>query len=85
VWAGPGAVGSRWTAPVLAATHLLTLGFMAHAMLGALLQLLPVALVLSGAQLGVSLTRAALFARSYPVRSQPLPAGSGRATWQSIA
>jgi hypothetical protein len=42
LWAGPDALGSRWTAPVLAVTHLLTLGFMAHAMLGALLQLLPV-------------------------------------------
>ncbi len=59
---------------MLAATHLLTLGFMAHAMLGALLQLLPVALVLSGAQLGVSLTRAALFARS----SRALAAAAGR-------
>jgi len=43
LWAGPDALASRWSAAVLAATHLLTLGFMAHAMLGALLQLLPVA------------------------------------------
>ena len=42
LWGGPDALASRWTAAVLAATHLLTLGFMAHAMLGALLQLLPV-------------------------------------------
>jgi hypothetical protein len=42
LWGGPQAIASRWTGVVLAATHLLTLGFMAHAMLGALLQLLPV-------------------------------------------
>jgi hypothetical protein len=42
LWGGPDAIASRWTGVVLAATHLLTLGFMAHAMLGALLQLLPV-------------------------------------------
>ena len=42
LWAGPDAVQSRWSMPLLAATHLLTLGFMAHAMLGSLLQLLPV-------------------------------------------
>ena len=43
LWAGPEALTSRWTSTVLAATHLLTLGFMGHAMLGALLQLMPVA------------------------------------------
>ena len=43
LWAGPEALDSRWTGAVLAVTHLLTLGFMGHAMLGALLQLLPVA------------------------------------------
>jgi len=43
LWAGSDAFASRWSAAVLAATHLLTVGFMAHAMLGALLQLLPVA------------------------------------------
>jgi hypothetical protein len=42
LWAGPAALQSRWSMPLLAATHLLTLGFMAHAMLGSLLQLLPV-------------------------------------------
>jgi hypothetical protein len=42
LWGGPEAIASRWTGVVLATTHLLTLGFMAHAMLGALLQLLPV-------------------------------------------
>lgn len=43
LWSGPEALDSRWTGAVLAATHLLTLGFMGHAMLGALLQLMPVA------------------------------------------
>ncbi|MCC7548326.1 MAG: hypothetical protein IT532_11230 [Burkholderiales bacterium] len=43
LWAGPQALASRWTGAVLATTHLLTLGFMGNAMLGALLQLLPVA------------------------------------------
>lgn len=41
-WSGPAAFASRWQPALLAVTHLLTLGFMAHAMLGALLQLLPV-------------------------------------------
>lgn len=42
VWAGPDPLASRWSPSILAVTHLLTLGFMAQAMLGALLQLLPV-------------------------------------------
>jgi len=48
VWQGPEALGSRWTPAALALTHLLTLGFMAMAMLGALMQILP---VLAGAPL----------------------------------
>jgi hypothetical protein len=39
--AGPEALVTRWSPHLLAATHLLTLGFMMQAMLGALLQLLP--------------------------------------------
>jgi hypothetical protein len=42
LWEGPAALESRWTPALLAATHLLTLGFMSMVMLGALLQLLPV-------------------------------------------
>ena len=42
VWA-PEALASRWTPQVLALTHALTLGFLAMVMLGALLQMLPVA------------------------------------------
>lgn len=41
-WAGAGAFDSRWTAAALALTHLLTLGVLASAMIGALLQILPV-------------------------------------------
>ena len=40
---------SRWTPGALAATHLLTIGFMLQTMLGALIQILP---VLTGADLG---------------------------------
>lgn len=47
--AGPAAFLSRWTPATLAATHLLTLGFLAMCMIGALTQMLP---VLAGAILG---------------------------------
>ena len=39
---GPDIFASRWTPGALAATHLLTVGFMMQAMLGALIQILPV-------------------------------------------
>ena len=42
LWAGPQAFASRWTAALLAATHLLTLGFVTMVMCGALMQLIPV-------------------------------------------
>lgn len=42
-WAGGEALASRWTAVSLALTHLLVVGFMLQAMLGALLQFIPVA------------------------------------------
>ncbi|MCS0660805.1 permease [Massilia terrae] len=41
-WAGPDALQSRWTPAALALTHLVTLGFLAMAMIGAMLQMLPV-------------------------------------------
>lgn len=41
-WRGPEVFASRWLPATLALTHLLTLGFMAQVMLGALLQMLPV-------------------------------------------
>ncbi len=47
----PTALASRWTLPALALTHALTLGFLAMAMLGALLQMLP---VVAGAALPAS-------------------------------
>lgn len=43
LWAGPEAISSRWSPVTLALTHLLTLGVLASAMIGALLQILPVA------------------------------------------
>lgn len=39
---GPDIFASRWTPGALAATHLLTLGFMLQVMVGALIQILPV-------------------------------------------
>ena len=42
LWQGPAIFASRWHPATLALTHLLTLGFMAQVMLGALLQMLPV-------------------------------------------
>jgi len=41
-WVGPDGFISRWSPPVLAMTHLLTLGFLAMTMAGALMQILPV-------------------------------------------
>ncbi|KRB67850.1 hypothetical protein [Noviherbaspirillum sp. Root189] len=41
-WEGPAALVSRWSMTTLALTHLLTLGFLAMIMSGALLQILPV-------------------------------------------
>lgn len=43
MYLGESVLTSRWTPGVLAATHLLTTGFMLQAMLGALLQFVPVA------------------------------------------
>ncbi|MDQ5908141.1 MAG: hypothetical protein QG599_232 [Pseudomonadota bacterium] len=46
-WEGPVIFASRWLPSMLALTHLLVLGFMAQTMLGALLQILPVAVGVS--------------------------------------
>src|SRR5690606_34746276 len=43
LWSGPAALTSRWTAPTLALTHLFTLGALASAMAGAMMQIMPVA------------------------------------------
>ncbi len=48
LWVGPDTMGSRWQPGVLAFTHLLTLGYLAMVMFGAMFQLLP---VLVGVQL----------------------------------
>jgi len=42
LWHGPAAIESRWSPVTLALTHLLTLGFVSMAMIGALLHILPV-------------------------------------------
>src|SRR4051812_27665643 len=42
LWQGPSALASRWSGSTLALTHLFTLGALGMAMVGALLQLLPV-------------------------------------------
>ncbi|WP_296651005.1 hypothetical protein [Paraburkholderia sp.] len=43
LWSGPLALASRWSPFALALTHLFTLGALGNAMLGALIQILPVA------------------------------------------
>lgn len=40
-WHGASAVASRWSAPALAAVHLVTLGFLTMTMAGSLLQMVP--------------------------------------------
>ncbi len=42
LWTGPDMWATRWSAPVLALTHLVTVGVLAMSMLGALMQMLPV-------------------------------------------
>ena len=56
LWGGPDILASRWTPGVLALTHLMTVGFMLQAMLGALIQILP---VVAGANLKQPLPLAA--------------------------
>ncbi|MBV6271561.1 hypothetical protein KVP09_01330 [Alcaligenaceae bacterium CGII-47] len=43
LWAGPAVFSSRWSLATLALTHLFTLGILGSAMLGAMMQILPVA------------------------------------------
>lgn len=43
LWAGPAAFVSRWSPATLALTHLFTLGILGSAMIGAMMQILPVA------------------------------------------
>lgn len=42
LWLGPQIMGSRWQPGILAFTHLITLGYLAMVMFGAMFQLLPV-------------------------------------------
>ncbi|WP_426173701.1 hypothetical protein [Massilia sp. TWR1-2-2] len=55
--AGENAFGSRWSAPALGATHLLTLGYLGMAMAGSILQLIP---VVTGSALTLSRAAATL-------------------------
>jgi hypothetical protein len=43
LWSGPDLFASRWTPAALALTHLISVGFMLQVMLGAMIQILPVA------------------------------------------
>ncbi len=63
LWQGPDIITHRWTPGILAVTHLLTLGFIAMSMLGAMLQLLPVlmGMVTPRAVLFSSIIHSALF------------------------
>ncbi|MCC7256966.1 MAG: hypothetical protein IT486_01180 [Gammaproteobacteria bacterium] len=56
-WAGPAALGTRWTPAVLALTHLVGLGVLTMVMAGALFQMLPVLV-------GVRIARPLLVGRS---------------------
>jgi hypothetical protein len=56
LWAGPQALGSRWSPFTLALTHLFTLGVLASAMTGALIQILPVATGVSIPKAGMNAT-----------------------------
>ncbi|MDD2742513.1 MAG: hypothetical protein PHV02_09575 [Rhodocyclaceae bacterium] len=56
LWEGPELLLSRWTPGALAATHLLTIGFMLQTMLGALIQIMPVVA-------GVNIENPIVFAR----------------------
>lgn len=80
LWTGDQAFVSRWSAPTLGATHLLTLGYLSMAMAGAMLQLIPVvtgttlaparssiAAAWSGLALGALLLAAALTLNATPL------------------
>jgi hypothetical protein len=64
VWRGPDLFASRWKPATLGATHLVTLGFLASVMIGAMMQILPVLVgaPLPAPRLVAWLTHAALVA-----------------------
>lgn len=81
LWMGGSALDSRWTPAVLALTHLLTLGVMASAMIGAILQILPVAssVYVAGTRLTatvvhIALTSGTLLLAVGFMTNHPLPA-----------
>jgi hypothetical protein len=81
---GPEMLSSRWSPALLAATHLVTVGFMMQVMLGALIQILP---VVAGANLVRPLTVARWLHAGLSVGAVLLAAGflAGRPGWLGIA
>jgi hypothetical protein len=71
--AGPDLLASRWMPGLLAATHLITVGFMLQVMLGALIQILP---VVAGANLSNPLAGRALAACRLTAARSCSPAAS---------
>jgi hypothetical protein len=69
---GPDMIASRWSPATLAVTHLLTIGFMMQAMLGALIQILP---VVTGANLRNPLRVAAIVHPGLSLGALVLPTG----------
>jgi hypothetical protein len=77
---GDAMLASRWTPAILAATHLLTLGFMLQVMLGALIQVLP---VVAGANLWQPIRVARIVHAGLSLGTLVLAAGfyAGRPAW----
>lgn len=69
---GPAVFSSRWLPATLAATHLITIGFMLQVMLGAMIQILP---VVAGANLARPLTVAAIVQPGLSLGALGLAAG----------
>jgi hypothetical protein len=84
VVAGPEMLASRWSPALLAATHLVTVGFMLQVMLGALIQILP---VVAGANLARPLSLARWVHGGLSVGGALLAAGfiAGRPGWLGAA
>lgn len=81
---GGALLGSRWSPATLAATHLLTIGFMLQVMLGALIQILP---VVAGANLARPALVAALVHPAINLGALAMAAGFlfAEARWLQLA
>ncbi len=71
-WSGPEALASRWTPATLALTHLVTLGFLAMVMVGAMFQFVP---VFTGRRLPANNALAALVHAGLALGTPALAAG----------